>query len=660
LWGLVSIHVVGGAVLFRRLFPRESPWFGFIVPGLAMVLLLNFVEHGVAIPSLRWLMPVTSIGFLWLIISPKTRWRFLRVPTFIFLLSFTLTLLLKCLKPDIEPVTDGILDLSLISNFCMGQTLPVDSTWVPPIKFLYYYGFPHYAASVLIRLFTLDMGTGFNVSAALLSAFIYFCAAAVAWRIGQHKMWITLLVILLVACATTGSTPYLWLTQKDYKDPDDAANLFNRTDVPQVPMPFESQLTRLTNFYCGHKLVVPGYWSWMGSYHSAMAGQFLTLFSVYSLTELVRRRRTNWPWICSAGVVLLMLVSSTWGVPLVGLFFLGGASWCASQRIAPRDWRFVVIGLGIMTMSLTPMLIYFLQSPTPLHDYLGKDDRTQLAEFLIQWWPIYLPWLALLFYWRKMHPAALIVYILFPVAFLATESYNFGARLDMTGKIWGFIFGSAWAVFIPTLAVIRSYFLRFILLLLVIASGLSLCFWIDYYSRAMPPDHPWELDGIGSIRADGKKARLLNITSTIKHQIIITGKSGWAFNQSPLLANLTLNSDYATWSFDCDVDVYPNSYGEAYKRQLELKDLYEGKNDDPLAYLRERNIAALVIWPYDNITDDMLAKLQQRLAPDYFYEDCRDGHPHVPPNTGVFLYRPHQVDDAPKVASPPPTPLIPL
>ena len=31
---LVCYHVVGGAVLFRRLFPRESAWLAFIVPTL--------------------------------------------------------------------------------------------------------------------------------------------------------------------------------------------------------------------------------------------------------------------------------------------------------------------------------------------------------------------------------------------------------------------------------------------------------------------------------------------------------------------------------------------------------------------------------------------------------------------------------------------------
>ena len=101
LWSLVSLHVVGGAVLFRRLFPRESPWFGFVVPALALVLFMNFVEHEVAIPSLRMLLPFTTLGCPWLIVQrfqdqiPKR----LRLPTVIFLASFAFTLFLRFLRP---------------------------------------------------------------------------------------------------------------------------------------------------------------------------------------------------------------------------------------------------------------------------------------------------------------------------------------------------------------------------------------------------------------------------------------------------------------------------------------------------------------------------------------------------------------------------------
>ena len=62
---LVCFHVVGAAVLFRRLFPRESPWLAFIVPTLFVMSLFNFIEHYIALPNLGWLLPFTLGGLGW-------------------------------------------------------------------------------------------------------------------------------------------------------------------------------------------------------------------------------------------------------------------------------------------------------------------------------------------------------------------------------------------------------------------------------------------------------------------------------------------------------------------------------------------------------------------------------------------------------------------
>ena len=69
LWVIVSTLIIGGAMIFHRLYPEESPWFGFIVPPLAVVIFFNFIEHLVALPSLLFLLPVALVGLvtgLWL------------------------------------------------------------------------------------------------------------------------------------------------------------------------------------------------------------------------------------------------------------------------------------------------------------------------------------------------------------------------------------------------------------------------------------------------------------------------------------------------------------------------------------------------------------------------------------------------------------------
>jgi len=652
LWSLVSLHVVGGAVLFRRLFPRESPWLGFVVPALTLVLVMNFIEHQAAIPSLRWLLPFTTLGALWLIVSPQTKWRALRLPAIIFVASFAFTLFLRFLKPDIAGVRDGIYDLQFISCFCMGQSLPVESTWIPPLKLIFYYAFGHYGSSVLIRLFGFDLGTGFNVSAALVSAWIYFLTAAVAWQISRRKLWITLLAPILVACAATGSTGFLWLTMNGV-DPEDTATLYSRMDNPQVHSILFHYLTPVY-MYDRHELLVPGWWSWMGIFHSTSLGQFITLVATLSITEMVRPRRSNWPWICCVGGVLLMLVSSTWGFPFAALLVSTALAWCWYKKRMPQNPRWVILGLGLLAACLTPMLLYYLTSSTPPHGPVSGEEHTQLAEFFVQWWPIYLPWLGLLLTCRTVHPAVGIILIVTPLAFLGVEFYSFGARFDMTGKIWGFIFCAAWAAFIPAIATSRFWTFRLLFGLIVINSALSLCFWTGYYWRTINWNDVGEMEGKGDLRLEPPKARILNALLPLKDQIITTGISSWSFCPSARIANFSGNRDYITWSFNCDNDMFRNGMGEGWRREKALDEFYAGKNPDPLLYLRQRNIAAVVVWPDDDIKDDVLAKLEQQLAPSYLYEDLRDVDNQSPPNCGIFLYHPNLLPELPPDETTPP------
>src|ERR1700728_459262 len=123
LWSLVSLHVVAGAVLFRRLFGRDSSWFGVLVPMLAFCLVLNFIEYFIPIPSLLWLLPMTTLGSILILIrpdfstkrlhlpfevEPDFSWEGLRLPIGIFLGSFAFTFFIRSIEPDIQASSDGL------------------------------------------------------------------------------------------------------------------------------------------------------------------------------------------------------------------------------------------------------------------------------------------------------------------------------------------------------------------------------------------------------------------------------------------------------------------------------------------------------------------------------------------------------------------------
>jgi hypothetical protein len=638
LWCLVCVHVVGGACLFHRLFRRESSWFGFVLPALALALVMNFIEHGVGFSTLRWPLPVTFLGSLWMIVSPGNNWRRIWQPTSVFLVAFTFTLFIHALKPDVEAVRDGRLDIHLIADYSMGSTLPPVSTWEAPFKQKDYYSFEHYAASVMDRLMGFDLGTGFNMAGALLSAFIFFLIAATAWRLGGQKVWIVCVCVLLTASAMTGSTAYLWLFAPNNKDPGDTANLLAQMDATSAHSPVAHLLPRIDSLYDQRELLVPGYWGWIGSFHSTVAGQFLTLLAVYCLVEMVRRRRTNLPWVCGLGVCLLMLVCSSWGLPFMGLLFLCGAGWCVSRKIYPRNFPAVCMGWGAIALCMTPLLSYFLQQTTPDVGVAQPHEHAQIFEWVLQWWPVYVPWFALLFFWRKLSPATLIVMVMVPLGLLATERYSIADRLDMSGKMWGFFFGAAWAVLVPTMASIRAYWMRGILAVFLISGGLSMCFWVDYTHRTLQGDDQWRIDGRGDLRSDSVKGRLLNTLGTMNHQMILTGECMWAYNESPSLASFSHNYDFIADDFDCDQHFNDYNFGEGQRRADAINAIYAGKSPDALTYLRDHRIVAIVVWPDDQIPNDVLAKLKAQLAADYWYQDCRNSDaPSTDPNAGIFL-----------------------
>ncbi len=636
LWSVISIHVVGGSVIFRHLFPKESPWFGFLVPGLTLVLLINFIEHMVAFPSLLGLLPFSLSASIWFIFHPATNWKGLRLPTGIFLASFAFTLTLRALKPDICDVRDGIPDLGLMASFCLGEKVPPPISWDPDLPLSHYYTLGHYAMSVVTRLLGVDVGTGFNLSTALLSAFDCFIAAAAAWRISRQKVWITLLSPVLFEGASTGATAYLWFTESNL-NPNEADDLFSSLDNPNNHSP----LLKLIHDHCRYELMPPGAWSWAGSFHSTCGGLFLVLFFVWSLMEVLRRKKTNWPWICVGALPLLTIVTSTWAVPFEGLLLLGGLGWACYYRLFPRSLRFVMLGLGLVAGFLAPMLSDFLTTSVGVGGFWTPPEcRTRLAEFLILWWPIYLPFLSLLLVWPKLPPSVKTVIIVLPIAFWCAELYTVANRYDWIGKFWCYIYGAGWITLVPALLMRRAIAFRGLTLILVASSLFSLWAWTAYVWR----DNAWgfgdllHLEGTGRYRWDPELSTLLQDLSRVHGKTILTGKADGG--DSPPLGAFSGNRVYIAWTGFMDVLVTGTPAPDISKqRGQEVDDFYDGKCANPLLFLRIHDISAVVIHPEDQISNDILAMLKSKLAPYYEYIDCHRGNV----NVGVFIFHPEML-----------------
>ena len=119
----------------------------------------------------------------------------------------------------------------------------------------------------------------------------------------------------LIESAATGSSAYLWLTERD-PSPWTMANLSGGLEHPDsnpiwkllATAPYRERL----------ELQPPGYWTWRDEYHPNAGGQLLGLFAVWILVELFRKERLNWPWIAAFLLPLLALITSTWALPITG------------------------------------------------------------------------------------------------------------------------------------------------------------------------------------------------------------------------------------------------------------------------------------------------------------------------------------------------------
>jgi hypothetical protein len=648
LWGIISVHVVGAAFLFRRLFPGESRWLAFIVPGVVAVLFCNFIEHTIALTFLGALLPFTAGGSIWAMVAPKSPWRVMRLPSLLFVSAFAFNVVLRALLPNIATSSDGISDLGIVSDFLFGQTLPPDSSWGPPVKLLYYYYLEHYGASLLIRVLGVDPGTGFNLSVALLSAYFYFMAGAAGWLIGRGRLWIALLMPLLTACAATGTSGYLWLTISGVTW-ENVINLHSA--LGDSGADHNWLLRQLTTIYCSDQPVLtpPGFGGWTGSLHSVQAGQCVIGLALLSTLELLRRRRGNWPWISLLISPFLMMTTCTWNVPMLGIIILAVLVIAHFQKLRPASHGFVLVVAGGLIAFLEPMLADVLNwEPVGGFGLVDGNLRTQGLEFASQWWPVGLPWIALFSIWKRLSAVTRILLILAPLTCVVVEIVGFGWRGDMTAKIWGCVFSACWMIFLPEVARQRAWPFRVILALVVAACLLSLCYWVTSDWRSLNWDEVGRLDGRGLFRSDERKARIVASLSKLDGQIIIPSLTDGIDQGAALLMPFSHTRAYATWSLVTDVIFYTNGMGEAGRRRVNVNRLYTGKLADPLTFLRQGNIAGVVIYPDDSIDLAVLAQLKQKLAPYYTYEDGwnrsdeqvgKDESP-TTPCAGVFVYHP--------------------
>jgi hypothetical protein len=645
LWAIISTLMVGGAMIFHRLLPNESPWFGFIVPPLALVVLLNFIEHLVALPVLLYLLPIFLGAIVWLAVSRRLLKQPLLLPSIVFLLSFAFTFGIRCLQPNIDYTSDGISDLNMVNNFSQGQTLPPTDTWMPPFHFEWYYDLQQYAASVVERLLAIKIGVAYNVCHALLSALICVVAAGAAHRISAGRIWITLAVPFLIESAATGSSAYLFLTghsndlwlpadlSSGMMNPPDANPLWKwlAHDLPAglAGMPpndiFSHQILRLQ---------VPGFWTWRSEYHANASGHLLTLLSVLVIVELVHPRRTIWPWVLAALTPLVATASSAWALPITALLCwitLPIALLCGRR---PASTGTAMLAFFIGLVLLWPAFYQVTASPeTPAVSWIDPLDHVPLLEFLVQWWPIIVLWICGCLCFRSLSFGLRWMLLVVPLMLIGVELVTIDSRYNMIEKMWGYTWAVGLVAFFPVVASRSGVAFRLITLVLLLSALVSLVIFTKSALGSLTDPMAFHLEGTQYITSDEQKNRMLQEMTQTRRATFLSGKCVFCYNEAPALAVFTGNRSYIAWSYFESLTDYSQ---EAKQREQLNNDFYSGAMTDRLRFLQDNKIAGVLIWPDDNISDDFLATLRKELDPAYAYVDCKGAGDK---NAGLFLLR---------------------
>lgn len=636
LWLIVSTLLIGAAMLFHELFPKESPWLGFIVPPLALVLLMNFIEHGVAVPILVFLLPVLLGGTAWLLFFRKAFKEPLYLPSFVFLVTFAFTFGVRCLRPDISNGSDGISDLHMVTNYLQGQTIPPVDKWLPPYPFEWYYSLQQYAASVVGRLLDVKAGVAYNVSHALLSALTCVVAAGAAFRFSGGVTWITLAVPFLIEAATTGASVYVilfvhnpgvWLASDlsgGMTDHNFDNNwLFRILDADPRRYPL--------------RLQTPGFWTWRDEYHANASGHFLTLLSVYMIGELTEIRRSVWPWVMAALIPLLAATASSWALPITVLLCWGVlpiALLCGRRPATPE----LTIPILIGSLMLVWPAFYNVTSTPEFPEIrwdVPMEERAPFFLFLVQWWPIIAFWICGCICWRKLSFGLRWIMIVVPLMLIGIEQVDIESRYNMIEKMWGYTWGAAMVGLFPVVASRSGVGFRALTSLWMFCAAISLFSFVQDTAIGVS----WEkacfhLDGSHYIETNDQKKLMLQAMTQTRNATYLSGKADWCYNQSPALPVFTGNRSYVAWYTFLSIANYKS---ETMNRVKLNDDFYSGAMTNRLRFLRGNNITGVMIWPDDAIPDASLDAMKKDLEPDYDYIDCRTDSDK---NAGVFLLRP--------------------
>src|ERR1700688_4437032 len=120
--GILLVNLTGIALLAHRVAPNYA--LAKVTSPVLASLSLFFVEHFLGLGALAWLQPLTTLVSLLVIWRWRSVLRANWAVELLFATSFGYALLCGFCSPDLDANSEKLTDLTLISNYLGGGTLP--------------------------------------------------------------------------------------------------------------------------------------------------------------------------------------------------------------------------------------------------------------------------------------------------------------------------------------------------------------------------------------------------------------------------------------------------------------------------------------------------------------------------------------------------------
>jgi uncharacterized membrane protein len=607
-----------------------------VVGVLALCLTGFCIEHFFGFGPHLVLLPLTTVGSIWLI---WRNWPLVRANIdreVVFGAGFFYCLLWRYAFPDIDFSEDKMPNLGLIESYMRGTRLPGPDLWMSPFAANCYYSFQHYCAALIGRLIGVGPGMSYHLAFCTVIGFTALLACSCIARLCSWwpGRWLTVISLFFGGCGIAAVIHFL--VTKSYVI--DGVRFIGGAIIHNHLTPLGTRVSAWMSTPGLQPRDLPmepfSYYLTKGDYHPPLAGFLLLALAAALIASQEsgasgRRRAVNHGLL--AATMPVALISNAWVVPLQCLLVVGYIAYCL-VRGERRCWRPAIVGFSVALALEYPFLLEFTQQAIGDNASIGltlPGDHTPWLAWLIAWWPV-VGILVLSLFNRERRPLGFFFLAIWCVALVATEClYNhdlYGgawARFNSTLKWWQWVYFGAVLTSGALNLGSRSRVARYGTVLMLVPT-LAFAYDLGRQYLFVAKDSAGRLSGSAWIEKDMVIRDMIMELKSRPDGVTIESGLVMANSESPAVALFAEKQSYLGWPWL--EEAWRGSFLEVNQRLDQINAFYAGQMADPLEWLLHNNIRYVLWLPRDNAGDNRnfkpnMDKIRSRFYWHHMYGD---------------------------------------